>query len=407
MRVIFSILLFCITACTKGQLAVLGVQVPSTNIAVEGVVFDNGYYNIGAFPETKGDTIVSVNKYAGSHADGGPLVMHWSVNGGASWTSIVILVNGVPINNCGALTFCITVTGRLSLGYQDATGASVNYAYNDKIDANFTFSNTVTAPAGYTINFSPVKMKQMPSGKIRCGVYYYPSSSSLFKIGFVNSTNNGASFSTGEEIYSGSSTYPTNPGDWQVHEFGFEIIENTGSDATCKMIAIARVNLSGENGGYYLLLKTGDGGATWTTDVATTDPGSFIDDNGVTQSGPFGRSTFYAFLGSNSPVDIKLHNGFVYVANGERNITNGYKLKYTRATVTGAYRNKFDDWERPTTVMTLNSSTMGGSIDGGYPVMFIPPSGGLWCQIYDVSTQPRNPLITDDRCWIFQKKLHD
>jgi L-rhamnose isomerase len=93
------------------------------------------------------------------------------------------------------------------------------------------------------------------------------------------------------------------------------------------------------------------------------------------------------------------------VINGERNATNGYKIKYTRATPVGAFRNKWDDWDRPNTLITMNASTMGSSIDGGYPVLFRAPDGELAYHYYDVSTEAADPGITTDRCWIRQRIL--
>ena len=81
---------------------------------------------------------------------------------------------------------------------------------------------------------------------------------------------------------------------------------------------------------------------------------------------------------------------------GERNATYDYALKYITATPDGAFENKFSNWTRPTFKKFYNANTLGSKIDCGYPVLFTV-NGHLYVSQYDVSTEPKNPAITQDR----------
>jgi hypothetical protein len=396
------------TSCVNSQIKVeLIIGNQSANSTVASTVVDDGWYNGFPFPKYYNGNIYSLYKKAVDHASLGPLTLAKSTDAsGASWTEWQVEVDAVAIE-AAALSYEILASGRQLIAYQDDEVYQViKFAYSDDNGVSFTSAGSIDLGTGYTSSPSPVKMEVMPSGKVRFGYYKFGTGVNPAIIGFINSTDNGVSWTTGETIFSHNTQAPASPfNDWKGHEFGFTITHNTGSDATCKMIALVRVNLPDEGGTYYLHFRSADGGATWSSDYTTEDAGSFTNDNGQLVSGPFSRGLLYSFLPSNSPVDIKVHNGLVYVLNGERNAANGYKLKYITATPDGAYENKFDNWLRPVTLLTFNATTLGSSIDCGYPIMFEDQVGHLWCQYYDISTQAVEPGKGDERAYIRQVKV--
>jgi hypothetical protein len=380
---------------------------------VATTVTDTGYYEAFPMPEQYIDgSLLTLWKKSGDHASAGALILSRSIDGGTTWVHDQVNVGGTLIESA-AHSFCVLSDGRLIIAYQDdELYTSVKFAYRDGLSGAFTAGTTYSFGAGYSSSPSPVKMKVMPSGKIYFGYYKFGLTTNPAIIGFLESTDDGETFVLGPQIFSRTTQATASPyTDWKGHEFGFEITHNTGTDATCKMIALVRVNLPDEGGTYYMHFKSADGGDTWTYD-STEDAGSFNNDLGALVSGPFSRHLFYSFLASNSPVDIKLHHdGYVYVVNGERNAAEGYKLKYCKALPDDAYANVWDDWTRPTEVKAY-IAVSGESIDCGYPVLFhvkaseddVVPE--LWCQDYDRSALA-NTVNGDPRCKIMQVKIVD
>jgi hypothetical protein len=398
MRILIIILLFSVQSFgqTVGFLPIYtapsgGGSYPAT---YEGVIYDDGYYNGFPFTDTlsNGD-IFSVHKKSDAHAPKGPLIMLQSSDGGVTNSATQVTVDGTPIE-IAALSFGrIPSTGRLLLAYcDDETYTFIKFAKSDDEGATWTQTDSLNFGSGYSTSPSPVKMLVMPSGKIRMGYYAFGLGANPAIIGFINSTDDGESWTVGEEIFSHGGT---GFGDNKGHEFGFVITDNTGVDSTCKMIVLVR---NADFGSAYMHYYSADGGATWNTSFTVDDPGGYS------------RHYMYNFgVGSAaSPVDIIEHNDSIYVVAGHRNEATGiYQLQYIVTTKDNAYINNVNNWGSVISLRYYNAVTLGSSIDCGYPVFFKNRLGELWVRDYDVSTEPLNPAIAADRCWIYQFKIAD
>lgn len=356
-------------------------------------VVDDGYYNGFPFPiMLSNGTIVSIYKKSTDHAGKGPMTFASSFDGGDTWSEFQIVVGTTAIE-CAALSVGLLPSGRICIAYQDdELYTSIKFAYSDDEGATWVYAGSLSFGAGYSSSPSPVKMIVMPSGKIRMGYYKFGLGANPAIIGFIVSTNNGASWSFGETIFSHNGT---GLGDEKGHEFAFGITDNTGTDGTCKMIALVRRDV----GSTYLHYYSADGGATWQTD--------FTEDPGV--GGPFSRHYLYAFaVPSQQPVDIAIKDGYTWVLCGNRNLSVALRLQWIRATNADSYTNIFSNWSSVTNVLTFNATTMGSDIDCGYPVHFIDNTNRLFVHYYDVSPLPNSPPPTvTDRVWIRQVKIAD
>lgn len=357
---------------------------------VAGKVKDEGYYNAFPFPfQLSNGKLICIYKKAGSHAAKGPMTLAKSLDGGATWTESQIQVGGTPIE-CAALSVCVLSSGRIVIGYQDdELYTSLKFAYSDNEGASFTASASVLSN-GTGLSFSPVKMRVLPSGKILCGYYTGYGTGEDAEIGFVESSNNGSTWAFGATIFTHDGA---GFGNDKGYEFGFEIVENTGTDSTCKLIALVR-NASNTP---YMYFNSTDGGDTWNTDLVTTDsaPG-----------GPYNRCYLYHFgaYSPQSPVDIVLFEGTVYVINGVRDTGPGgeFAIQFITTTVANALINNYNDWSAIEEVLTSAQN----DVNFGYPLGFEVRSieGGdpsLWLHYYDVSELSNNGLGSP-RCFIKQ-----
>ncbi len=398
--------LFVVASCVKRNVA--GGGSPDYHVpTVPSTINDDGYYNGFPMGHQLGDgTIISIYKKASGHAPKGPLTLARSTNGGAAWTESQVIISGVSMETA-SLGLGVLPSGRLLLANQDdELYTSLKFAYSDNKGVSWTAGSTFNFPGGFTSSASPVKMIVMPSGKIFCG-YYKASNTSggVYEIGFLQSVDNGVSFSQGPIIFQHTAEYPNNFGSWIGHEFAFVITHNSGVDATCKMIAVVRVAVEQEGGTYAMHYKSIDGGVSWTTDL-TADTATYVRD-GVSETNSYSRHLVWKPNPANHPFDLLVHGGLVYLLVGERSQAGGYKLKYIAATPDGAFQNMITNWTNPVALVTFNAQTLGSSTDCGYPVMFEDYQGKLWAQYYDVSTQVQNPVITTRRCWVKQIKIVD
>lgn len=368
-----------------------GGGIPQT---VASTVIDDGYYNGFPFPAimSNGD-IVCLYKKAGGHAPKGPMTLARTTNGGSSWSEAQISVNGVPIES-PVLSFVVLPNDRIIICYaEDETYTYLKFAYRDGYGHDFIFTDSINLGTGYSSSPSPIKMLVMPSGKIRCGVYRYGLTTNPAILAFINSTDNGESWTYGEEIFS---TQNTGLGDYKGHEFGIVQANNTGVDSTTQLCVYVRPATVG----IFLQYKSIDGGANWSTDTTTTyNPGDY---NG---------GLFYQPVGAN-PVDLIIHNDSVYMVSGTRNTTPsffGYTLQVRRTTKENAFTNNHNIWKDVPvdTLLHFNAETLGSDIDCGYPLLFHDGNGELWAMYYDISTEAKDPMITEDRCWIKLIKIAD
>jgi hypothetical protein len=367
------------------------------------ILEDDGLYNGFPMPMQVLDGRLCVPfKKSGDHASIGPLIFKRSTLVSGVFEQFQFTVGGVP-TEIAAYSWTQTPTGRFLVAYQDdELYTSVKIAYTDGDPANgFTLLHTIDLGAGYSSSPSPIKMIVMPSGAIRFYVYRYGLGANPALIQDIYLTDNGNTWGWGATMHTGTNDFPTGSIDtWKAHEVGVVITEDTGVDATCKMLAWLRTALPNDGGTYYIVRTSVDGGASWQIDL-TEDAGP---------GGPYSRGLAYNYPATNSPVDMILFNGLVYNINGVRELGD-YHGGFITATPAVAMANIWNTWSAITRIEDFNATTLGSTIDCGYNQWFIwklsvsDPAPQLWQAHYDVSTEPKNPAITEDRCWIKQKRI--
>lgn len=392
-----------------------GVTTPINYWVDNTIIDDDGYYN--GFPmiaDAIGISTVGMFKKAAGHAPGGPMTFIKTDDGGVSWTKTQVNVDGIPLISLN-YSFIRLLSGRMLICYRtEYTDGDITWAYSNDGTHNFISTQVERLDTvDYTAYHSPNKMIETSYGTVLIVFYRYPTpSSSAPTEGIIyESTDQGLTWTYKSTIFSHNSAV-SNPtiGDWKATEVAICETHPTGVESTSKFIAIARTLVADIGGTFPQHFTSSDGGNTWTIDLINKDVGSYVDDNGVTiSSGPggFSRHVLYAFIGTNSPFDIRLHNGFVYVVNGERNRigSNKYALKWIKATPDGAYQNSFGSWTRPVQVGPYyNAITLGASVDCGYPTIF-KAKGVLYVAQYDTSTLPSDPLKADTREFVEIQRL--
>lgn len=363
-----------------------------------GIVNDDGYYNAFLMmSDVVSGTAYGVYKKAASHPAGGPLTMVKTTDYGASYSSNTITVDGSSITTSTNHSFVRLSSGRMLISYR--ISGVMYFAYCDSNNHVFTSTGTPISPGtNYAIAQSPIKMVETSYGTVIFAYYQVGSSGNPNSAILMESSDNGLTWATKATVYTSNNVYPAGAPLWRGNEIAICETHPTGNETTSKWIAIVRVELADDGGTYYMKFNSADGANTWTQDL-TGDAGSFVNDNGTTiSSDAFSRGVVYSYLDGPSPVDIRLHNGTVYVVCGERSITYGYALKYTTATPDGAFRNKFDDWTRPVFIEFYNGG--GGINDCGYPVFFVDDANRLLAGQYQVSLQTLNPALTTRRCQV-------
>lgn len=379
----------------------------------EGVVVDDGRYVGYSFVDQHPDGRISdLYKATTAHVDTGPLRLNF---GGNTFDDGQVYCDGVPLVAV-ALGKIVLPSGRMIIAWQDDTVYRyIHFAYSDTpYTRQFTGKYSYDFGGADISSPSPTTMVLMPSGKIK--FYYYrligygTGTPGAFKVGaFVIDVVGGMVTVTDEgEVIDTNNTPNTDPDylEWRFHETGVEIIETDGTDANTKMIAIGRVEVPDEGSTFFKFYKSSNGGTTWIQDD-TLDSGSFVNSAGATVSGPFSRALWYRFLNGNNPVWIRKFGNWVYVFAGVRNVAHQYRLTYTRATVQGAWRNRFDDWSTPVEMRIYNANTNGATRDCGYPCPFINKKSAtdvdpqFIVRDYDTSMLANNGLA-DKRTQVYQ-----
>lgn len=394
MRILLFILLFSFQSFgqTVAFLPIYSSGGGSFSPTVSGIIEDDGKYN--GFPQTdtlNNGNIFCIYKKSFDHAGAGYVMFNQTDDGGTTNTEHAIIVDGDTIQAAAYSLGIIRSSGRVLLAYQDdETYTFTKFAYSDDNGVTFTQTDSLWVGASVGISPSPIKMQVMPSGKILMG-YYKGFYGGFATIGFIESTDSGINWNFGDSIYRHEGT---GYGDDLGYEFAFVVTDSTGVDSTTKMIAFVR----NADVAYYMHYYSANGGVTWNTSFTEDSPGGYS------------RHYLYNFGGSSnqSPVDLIVHNDSIYVANGYRNQTTGvFQLQTIKTTKANAYTNNFYNWSAVDTLRNYNASTLGSDIDCGYPVFFHDRQGKLWVRDYDVSTEPLNPAIAADRCWIYQYKIAD
>lgn len=370
------------------------------------VISNGGYYE--AFPmildaiynQTEG-----IFKQSSTHAGAGSLIFVKTTDKLKTWSKNYVTFNSIPVT---ALNHSIgrKSTTRTTIAYR-ATDSLIRIGYNDLQTHVFTLTQILDLDTdSFLVYPSPVRMVEMPSGNLRL-ILYKLNKFGGRTVGEIWESEDGETFAFFSQIYSHNSAVTTPTlGDWRGNEIAIGITHNTGIDSTCKMIALIRVQVASEGGVSPMHFFSSDGGSTWSKSL-TADPGSFVDDLGATivnNSPGLSRHLLYSFLASNSPFDIRLHNGKVYVVNGERRNSYGYSLKYITASPDGAFQNKWNNWIRPFFKKFYNAKQLGSSTDCGYPVIFIA-NNDLYVSQYDVSTLPAIPAQSAKRIFCEIQKI--
>lgn len=367
-----------------------------------GLVNDDGYYNgFLQHSDIINNKGFGIYKKSPSHPSGGPLILIKTTNSGTTHTENNITSNGTEIFSQNH-SFIWTSTGRLLVAYTDADGITriiksdgLNHVFGSAVYTISPSTNLFPVP-------SPVPMIETSYGTIIFCVYVVGTSGQPASALLYESSDDGDTWAVKSTIYTSNTPYSgTLP--WRGDEFTIVETHPTGNETTSKWLALVRVELPSDSGTYYMVFKSSDGANTWAMDL-TSDSGSFVDDNGNTiTSGSFSRGLLYRFLSGPSPLHARLINGTVYVANGERNITYGYALKYISATPDNAYQNKFDNWSSPVFVKFYDNYRQ---IDCGYPILFKDDFDSVFISGYNHSTEAVNTSLADIRCLVETVKIY-
>lgn len=351
---------------------------PYNEPTVEGVVYQNTAetqgYNGFPYPlsNVSDGSIISFWKKSGDHAGAGQVKLGRSIDGGLSWAYGVAKVDGTEISNDTLTVYKMRSSNYVIMAWQ-TFAVTPNVVYFARIlesdlianitSPNFTSCGSVTFThanhKGYNFD-NPI---ELPSGKMRMCYYTFPDSGFTGgKIGWIDSTNNGASWSLGNDIVNKTGgSFPNG----LVSESCPVITHMGASDATTKVVVLSR----NEEYGYWTHSASSDGGDTFTTDTTWN----------------FG----YEFgTVSSIPVSSILHNNLVFVVAGTREVSGGvdnFKLKWLAIDPDDLFANT-----HPLGVTafvhsyTPNASTYNMDvIHWGYPIVFHDWAGILWCHVYD------------------------
>lgn len=370
---LFFVPLFLIKFCFAQNITLLLGNQP----LIEGVVYDNGQYNGFPFPIWDGG-VYSVHKRSNSHGAGGDLVLLNPYN-----VASVISMCGSDVTN---LSFG-KINNRWYLAWQNG-GDAINLKVSYSDDKGTTWASPSTVIMSRESYLSPFPPTLMPSGKVIFDVYQYESGEPKYFSEF-HTTDEGASWQINEGFIVRTGTvYPNEP----CNEFKRIITDNTGNDATCKVVIIARSNVYASANQF----SSSDGGQTWTHSLDLIDVWS-EPQGGTNGSKPIGA--------------IKESNGKFLLVVGDRNFTGGVLQcdgAYIEVTASDLYSNVNINTATPITFYhkeLVNANINGSAIDWGYPVSFIPSiNNEVWCRVYDTSLDTPNPGVTR-RCLIKQIRV--
>jgi hypothetical protein len=353
---------------------------PYNATTVEGVVYQNGGETFGynGFPyplnNVSDGSLITSWKKSSEHALAGEIAVARSIDGGATWTKGAVKVDGVAITADTLTMYKMRTSNYIILAWQ-TFAATPNITYFARIteanfianfpNPNFTSCGSVTYThanhKGYHFD-NPI---ELPSGKMRLAYYTLPDSGFTgSKAGWVDSTDNGATWAVGNDIVVKSGGgFPNG-----VISESCPVITFMGAtDATTKVVVLCR----NEEYGYWTHCASANGGNSFAVDTVWN----------------FG----YEFgTVSSIPVSSILHGGNVYVVAGTRESSGGidsFKLKWLIIPPD-------DLWENvhPLGVTanvhsyTPNASTYNlDVIHWGYPIVFHDWEGKLWCHVYDAN----------------------
>lgn len=371
--------------------------VDSATIDEDG--FYNGFLQFANSTGPLRKTGKGVYKKSSTHAAAGWAMLTRTHDAGRTFYNTAIRVNGKPIWVTN-YSFNILASGRLNIVYRD-TSNMIKVAYRDDIglyDTSGEFTQTQIMDLDvldqYKVYTNPHKLIITSEGNTLVGFYRYNTIGTHPSEGVIyESKDNGQTYQYKSTVFSHSSAYgAATLGDWRGNEFALILIENTGVDSTSKYITLTRIQIPNDGGTSPFHIKSADGCKTWTTDL-TKNIGAFTNDIGQLIGNPtkigLSNHLFYPFLAKNAPMDGMLHKGKVLIVHGERNLQYGYSLKWTTyKTIEGAFRNRWDDVERPTFNHFYNARILGRSTDCAYAMVFSVSPTSAYVSEYDVSLLP-------------------
>jgi hypothetical protein len=345
-------------------------------------------------------SIITGWKKSPDHASAGAFMIGRSTTGGIPAQKKQATVGGVPITN---VSLGLKKVGtRVLINYQDdPTYSTLKLAWINEVDlinnfagADFIDAGEITLGSAANYACAPFgKIIQLPSGKLLQPFYKFPIDGTSPAIAqFLESTDNGSSWSLGDVIASHSNhTYATFP-DGLFSEVSVVITEVGATDATTKMVALLRREIGGAGSGQtgYYHYRSSDGGETWSRDATVDNPGGWD------------RRMFYPIYQAdpslaNLPSHLVMHSdGFVYIFQGTRRGTE-YTISYIKATPTEIWDNIYLNYDAEVKAVTI--IPVGQGIDWGYPEPFIDYYGKLVVQYYAV--QQASPK----RIGVYQKVI--
>jgi hypothetical protein len=354
---------------------------------IEGLVYqsptDVQGYNGFPYPlsNVSDHSLITFWKKSSTHAGAGEVAIARSINGGLTWTKGAVKVGGSFISADTLTVYKMRSSNYVILAWQ-TFAITPNVTYFARILESDLIANISTPnfTACGSVNYSHVNHKgynfdnpiELPSGKMRMCYYTLPDSGFTgSKAGWIDSTDNGASWSIGNDIVVKSGgTFPNG----NISESCPVITHVGATDGTTKVVVLSR----NEQYGFWTHSKSSDGGNTFTTDTTWN----------------FG----YEFGGSvgSIPVSSILFNGNVYVVAGTREApgaVNAFKLKWLIIPPDALYNNTHPLGLTPVVSSYVpNSSTFNTDvIHWGYPIVFIDWQNKLWCHVYDYVS----PYIAD------------
>ncbi len=344
-----------------------GIEISKYSFVTDGT----DYYDNNSSTAVIKDTAYMVIKRAYFHPDPGWLPIYKSVDGCRTWDSVNVLGLG---NNA----FITAINDTIFFSYEYAFVSPYQYfGYILNGGQTVVLTDSIDVVGMGSVPYG--KIIKLPSGKLIQSYYGYGTS---WKIGLMESTDH-IHWSEGTTIASGTN------GPVELNETTVEWINPTAtSDATCKLIAIARnEGVTGQ----HIQYNSSNGGSSWTR----------IGD--VLQIGP-GADSVYGY-----PAEILLFGGKLYlIAFIRSNIPGGSTAPdYHLAVCTGKPDEVFADsskWSQPNRIYNSESNISGKglSIDNGYPATFLI-NGNVLMAPYDIS--PVSSYVGDTRTRVFTMPL--
>jgi hypothetical protein len=363
---------------------------------VEGVVYtspaDVQGYNGFPYPLSKvsDGSLITFWKKSSTHAGAGEVACARSINGGLTWTKGAVKVGGSFISADTLTVYKMRSSNYVILAWQ-TFAITPNVTYFARILESDLIANIATPnfTACGSVNYNHTNHKgyhfdnpiELPSGKLRLAYYTLPDSGFTgSKAGWVDSTDNGATWALGNDIVVQSGGgFPNG-----IISESCPVITHVGAtDSTTKVVVLCR----NEEYGYWAHCKSANGGDTFTKDTTWN----------------FG----YEFNSYQIPLSSRLHvDGLVYVAAGTREASAGinqFKLKWLMLTPDTLYNNTHPLGVSPVVHSYVpNSSTYNVDvIHWGYPILFHDWQDELWCHVYDY----KDGGFVSDKLKIHQLKI--